>query len=423
MKVTLKPGINTIYGESGVGKTSLCHRIASSLPNIKSRNFVLSRITPVQTAMLVMQDPDDQIVAPTVYRELAFNLENEGWESDRIDKQIDKMVELFNLRWNLQRHPSTLSGGERELLNIASAFSVSPDLLVIDDGMAFLSDSKRKMTVKILKEYCQKRGAIVLWATSETADLRHSIQAWELHLDRLTEKVRNGERIPGKWEGAPGKMLFEMDGFSFRYEEMNTLFANQDLTAGPFRALALLGDNGSGKSTLGYLLMGMIKPGKGGVRVVFEDGRKPKMGFLPQNPERTFGGRTLQEVLDDLILSEFYHRGNEPLLMKVLQEFQISWDLVRQDPIHALELSVIRVSLVVLMCTANYDLVILDEPMFSMGRDQRTELIRFIRQALAHRHLIIMSHSNEIAEAVCDESLHIKDGEISRINLKAGKYA
>ena len=79
---------------------------------------------------MVLQDPDDQIVAPTLFRELAFNFENLGMESKEINQAISRTVDRSDLQFDLNRHPANLSGGEKELVNLATALSTNPKLLI-----------------------------------------------------------------------------------------------------------------------------------------------------------------------------------------------------------------------------------------------------------------------------------------------------
>ena len=122
-KVQLTRGIHIIYGESGVGKSSLARRMASFSHESDQSNYFLSRISGYDSPMIIAQDPDSQIIAPTVARELAFNLENAGWPTEKIQHRIQIMVEKFDFTFDLERHPSTLSGGEREILNLTSALA------------------------------------------------------------------------------------------------------------------------------------------------------------------------------------------------------------------------------------------------------------------------------------------------------------
>lgn len=421
--ITLKSGIHLIYGESGVGKSHFCRCFVSSRDFCEEKTFVLSNISPVKRPMLVTQNPDDQIVAPTIYRELAFNLENLGWNPESIAAKVENIVSTFNLACDLERHPNTLSGGEKELLNLATALSSSPDLMVIDDGLAFLSDSNKKMAVEFLEEYCNKEKAVVLWITSNVSDFKYSEKTWELWLNRLTPEIKDSEPLMNEYLLSPGNMLLEIRELVFGFEERKPLFVDQNLTAGPFRSLALLGENGSGKSTLGHLLVGIVEPLNGEVFLTFKDGRNPKVGFLLQTPERILGGQTFSELLDELIRNKLFQKEKKSRLKSALRDFQISWELICQRPIYRLRLSIVRIALVVIMFLANYDIVILDEPMFSLGESQKRKLIYFIRKFMSRKHLLFISHSELIAKEVCDLALNIKNGRIVKRQIKRGMYA
>lgn len=372
----------------------------------------------MKNPMLVMQDPDNQIVAPTVHGELAFNMENRGWDSDRIVSGVRRIREIVGLPWDGDRHPNTLSGGEREMLNVATALSVRPDVLVIDDAMAFLSDANKKRVVEILKEHCRKEGAAVLWFTSDLSDLKYGSRRWELRLDKLDSEIEESVPLEREYSPAPGRLMLEIDALTFSYDGEELLFRGQTVTVGPFRSLAMLGENGSGKSTLGYLMVGLLRAVEGRVTLSFENGRPARVGFLPQTPERLFGGRTFSELLTVLIRNDLFEEHNTVKFEKRLKEFQISWDLICQELIHREKISIVRVVLVLMMLWAEYDVVILDEPTFSLGENQKGKLIVLMHESMSSKHLILISHSEGIARRVCQEALTIQDGVINRTPLR-----
>ena len=414
--VTFKPGIHIIYGESGVGKTDLCRSLVFSQKLPGKRSFVLDQLSPNQRRILVFQDPDNQIVAPTIYRELAFNLENMGWTSKQISTEIEKIVSKYNLNWDLDRHPNTLSGGEKEILNLVTSISVYPDVLVLDDSLGFLSDRNKRNVIDILKDYCKKKNAIVVWTTSDISDIQYDESPMELRLDQFTSNIEIVRLITNDVSFLPGKILLEFKQFSFFYEKTNPVFFDQNLILGPFRSLAILGENGSGKTTIGHLLVDLLKTSGGGISLFFEDGTIPKSGFLPQTPERFFSGFTFSEIVEELIRNELFQKQEEPELRRSLGNFDISWDLIFDKPIHTLRISVTRVVLIVIIFLADYDMVILDEPMFSLGEKQKKKLKGFIRHFIQRKHLILISHSPSAPEELCDLTLHIKDGQIIKLD-------
>lgn len=418
LKITFEHGIHVIYGESGIGKSLLCRCIVSSGDVPGKKTFTLTRVSLPANPVLVMQNPDDQIVAPTICRDLAFNLENLGWDSERIARNMKRTVERFRFSWDLERHPGTLSGGERELLNFATALSVDPDVIAIDDSMAFLSDSNKRAVLDILNDYCQRSGAVILWITSSVEDLRLGTTAWELCLNKMTQQVDNYRDSDRYYPVGVGRVVLAINNLSFSYDGSRQLFERQNLTVGPFRSLAILGENGSGKSTLGHLLTRMVDARPGTVDLTFEDGKQPRIGFLPQTPERILGGRTFQEILQELIQNGLFKEGNKSLLKDRLRDFQVSWDLVSGRPTHVEKLSIVRVVMVVIMFLAEYDVVILDEPTFSLGANQKRKLMEFFHSFMRKKHLVIISHSAGIANAICDHGVAIRNGEIFETQLE-----
>ncbi|MEE9166223.1 MAG: ATP-binding cassette domain-containing protein [Candidatus Neomarinimicrobiota bacterium] len=418
-RIALRPGIHLIYGESGVGKSRLCREIFSVSDPAEMGTFLLERPTLMQNPMLVMQDPDDQIVSPTVLRELAFNMENEGWDSRHIGSEVRRIANTFDFPWGGDRHPNSLSGGEKELLNLATALSVRPDLLVIDDGLAFLSQRNKEKVAEILNAHCRNENAVVLWFTSDVRDLKNATSYWELRLDRLISGIVDSSPLNTDYSPPRGKLVMEIDRLSFRYDGAPSLFSDQTIRIGPFRSLAVLGENGCGKSTLGNLIAGMESPLRGHVTLSAGDGRRPQKGLLPQLPERLFGGRTFDEVLEELTQGGLFEPGKKKLFRHVLREFQISWEILRHKQIHREKISVVRVALVVLMLLANYDLVVLDEPTFSLGENQKAKLIEFIRGCMTRKHLVLISHSKRIARALCNEAVCIEDGVIKKMTLRS----
>ena len=416
--VHLRPEIHVVYGESGVGKSALCRRLAS--PKIVSdrHNFRLSRISGYSSVMMVFQEPDAQIVSPTVGRELAFNMENSGWASSAIHERINEVVSMFDFPFEKDRSPATLSGGEREMLNLATALSASPDLLLIDDGMSFLSRGMKRRCVDLLRDWAERRDAVVLWFTSDADDLGASESRWLLSLESLRRIDEPLDKTYGSVKRIAGDMRIRLNGLSFRYPDSHPLFDEFSLEVGPFRSLAILGENGSGKSTLGALLSGVEEPFSGSLDVSL-DGAPPVTVALPQSPERLFGGLTPGELAEMMMSENRAGKGYQQEVSESIATFQIVWERVRDIPFHELSLSEARLVLISMLCQANYDLLILDEPMFSLGMAQRWKLMESLEKTLRLKYLILITHDEKEADALCDVSLRIHEGELSVSSIKS----
>ena len=128
-----------LCGATGSGKSTLLRLLTSRLaPNGESEGEVLldgARICDASPCRIgfVMQRPDEQIVSDRVYSELAFGLENLGLEQSVIARRVAEMASYFGIEDWFDRDVSTLSGGQKQLLNLASIMVMDPDILILDE--------------------------------------------------------------------------------------------------------------------------------------------------------------------------------------------------------------------------------------------------------------------------------------------------
>ncbi len=101
---------------------------------------------------LVFQSPDDQMVATTVEREIAFGLENLGLLSAEIRSRVDEMLQRFQLQAYARRSPHLLSGGEKQRLALASVLVMQPEILILDEVTSLLDPVDRRAVCRLLQE-------------------------------------------------------------------------------------------------------------------------------------------------------------------------------------------------------------------------------------------------------------------------------
>ena len=132
-----------ILGRSGCGKTTLLRHLKSVLAPVGKRSgeiyfcgTPLDKVSVREQASgigYVMQNPDDQIVTDKVWHELAFGLESLGCEQRAIRSRVAEMACYFGIQDWFHRNVCELSGGQKQLLNLASVMAMQPRVLILDE--------------------------------------------------------------------------------------------------------------------------------------------------------------------------------------------------------------------------------------------------------------------------------------------------
>ena len=132
-----------VCGQSGSGKTTLLRHLKTVLtPNGRRSGEILFHGTPLeqvpsreQCAKIgyVMQNPDDQIVTDKVWHELAFGLESLGCDQKTMRARVAEMACYFGIQDWFHRDVANLSGGQKQLLNLASIMAMQPEVLILDE--------------------------------------------------------------------------------------------------------------------------------------------------------------------------------------------------------------------------------------------------------------------------------------------------
>jgi len=141
-------GFCTIFGESGCGKTTLLRHLKTILtPNGERSGEIVFKGRPIGGVSVreqagkigfVMQSPESQIVTDKVWHELAFGLENLGFPQESIRLRTAEAADYFGLSSKFFDDVATLSGGEKQLLNLAAAVALGAEVLILDEPTARL---------------------------------------------------------------------------------------------------------------------------------------------------------------------------------------------------------------------------------------------------------------------------------------------
>ncbi|WAW14790.1 energy-coupling factor transporter ATPase [Peptostreptococcus equinus] len=162
-----------IIGHNGSGKSTLSKNLnAILLPtsgdvkingmNTKNESLLWDIR---QTAGMVFQNPDNQIVATIVEEDVAFGCENLGIESSQIRKRVDDALKSVEMYEHKDRQPHLLSGGQKQRVAIAGIIAMMPACIIFDEATAMLDPSGRKEVMDTIKKLNKEYNITVLHIT------------------------------------------------------------------------------------------------------------------------------------------------------------------------------------------------------------------------------------------------------------------
>ena len=151
-----------LLGKNGSGKSTLIklmfgiEKTLSGNINIFNKSINKEPYEIYKIASLVFQNPDEQIVADTVELEIAFAMENYSISSKDMNKKIDEVLDIVELKNKRKDYIHSLSGGEKQRLCIASSLVLNPKILVLDEPTSMLDSENRNKIIELLKKIHSK---------------------------------------------------------------------------------------------------------------------------------------------------------------------------------------------------------------------------------------------------------------------------
>lgn len=162
-----------ILGHNGSGKSTLAKHMNAILVPTGGTMWVDGRDTkdPAelwnvrQTAGMVFQNPDNQIVATVVEEDVAFGLENNGVPPKEIRMRIDEALEAVGMTKYAKKAPHMLSGGQKQRVAIAGVLAMKPDVIILDESTAMLDPSGRREVMNTVHRLNEEEGISVVIIT------------------------------------------------------------------------------------------------------------------------------------------------------------------------------------------------------------------------------------------------------------------
>lgn len=459
----------TICGKSGCGKSTLLRHLKPILtPHGKTSGEIyfdgksiydLSDREQAENIGFVMQNPDNQIVTDKVWHELVFGLESLGINSAEIRSKAAEMASFFGIQNWFYENVANLSGGQKQILNLASVMVMNPTLLLLDEPSSQLDPISAHDFFTMLERINTELGVTIILSEhnlSEVFPLSDKVVVMEngkITAENTPYKIgeelkqnsmfaalptptkiyyssgnnsgncpitiRDGhkwlekQQINEHFEFKAEKNrintepILELKDVWFRYEKnSDDILKGLSFKVHENEFYAIVGGNGVGKSTALSVISKINKPYRG--KVFIND--DTKVAVMPQNPQSLFLKKSVLEELYDAVFDvEKEKRKNEIEYVIKLCELD---NLLENHPYDLSGGEQQRVALAK-MLLRKPDLLVLDEPTKGLDACFKRKLATILKSLQKNGMTVLMvTHDIEFCAEYADICAMFFDGKI-----------
>lgn len=474
----------TICGKSGCGKSTLLRQIKPTLaPHGKDEGTIyiegkdvaeLSQQEQAEKIGFVFQNPDNQIVTDKVWHELAFGLESLSYSKTEIRTRVSEMASFFGIGDWFYKKVTELSGGQKQLLNLASVMVMQPTILILDEPTSQLDPIAAHDFLETVYKINRELGVTVILTEhrlEEAFPLSDRViimndgkiladdvpsrigealyKTNNCMFDALPTPIRvyyskqNDEACPvtiregRKWlsqmervnsvkseetERTNNSIVLSLSDVWFRYErDMPDVLKGLSVSFYEGELYAIVGSNGSGKTTTLSVMAGLEKQYRGKVT----RDRHKKLVALPQNPQSLFVKKTVELDLYEMLTDKSMSKEEKALQVQAVVDFCELDNFLSRHPYDLSGGEQQRVALAKVLLTKP-DILLLDEPTKGLDAHFKTKLAKMLKKLQKSGVTIIMvSHDIEFCAKYADRCGMFFDGcitsEDTPRNFFAGK--
>lgn len=470
-----------VCGESGCGKTTLLRLSKPELTpagafegKIYYKNTLIDELDKETSALkigFVQQNPDNQIVTDYVWHEMAFGLENMALPTQVIRRRVSEMASFFGMEDWFHKKTCELSGGQKQMLNLASIMAMNPELLILDEPTSMLDPLAARNLLQMIQRINRELGVAVmicehrLEEVFQTADsillMRKGEVLWKdtpeniaAHLQKDPESSRIYYGLPGavrifgelqnqgiypkknnlplsirdaraalrglsvdetyvtrKLENNKKKKyehVISAKEVHFKYKKDGPeILKSLDLTLRRGELLALFGGNGAGKSTLLKNISGLCKPQRGRLKIM----EGMRVAMLPQNPQALFQYDSVwEEFLDSAQYAE-----NDMSLQENARLMAEKLDLSEKLDAHPYDLSggEMQRAAIGKLLLQKAEILLMDEPTKGLDAYLKKTFAKLTEQLKEQGISILMvTHDLDFAASYADRCALLFDGQL-----------
>ena len=463
----------TLCGLSGSGKTTLLRQFKPALtPHGERRGKILfdgRELTSLsqrdQSGRIgfVQQSPDNQIVTDKVWHELAFGLESLGLPQETIRRRVAETASFFGIEQLFETDVAALSGGQKQLLNLASVMAMQPELLLLDEPTAQLDPIAAADFIACLTRVNRELGTTIIITehrlesvlpvsdrvlvlengrlisddtpahTGQNLKRAHSacflslpspMRIWDAaendggecpvtvaqgrHWLKAFAQTHELRQLPEEKLPQAGEAVITLKNCCFRYgRNAPDVLRHLSLEVRRGELLTVMGGNGTGKSTLLSLLNGTNRPYSG--KYI---SHAACCATLPQNPQVLFDGKTVRETLEHAFSGKTRSEEESRRMDEVIRLCGLQSLLSR----HPFDLSggEMQKAALAKLLLLKPDVLLLDEPTKGLDASFKEPLAAILQKLTAKGVAVVMiSHDMEFCARSSHRCVLLFNGELA----------
>lgn len=453
-----------LVGPSGSGKSTLGHCLNGLIPfsykgEIKGSLKIMGQETKEMDIFrlskmvgTVLQDSDGQFIGLTVGEDVAFALENDCVELEKMRETVQKVTDIVDMGELLKSSPFELSGGQKQRVSFAGVMVDDVDILLFDEPLANLDPATGKTAIDLIDRVWRDEDKTVIiiehrledvlyrdvdrvivvsegrivadmspdelmaadilpglgireplyvtamkYAGIKVTPQMHAGRLDTLDIERIREPLLAWNRAQEKKEKSPERpSILQADHISFQYTKKRKILQDISFTIREGEMVSVVGTNGAGKSTLAKVICGFVKEDQGKLYYGGEEmsdwtikERSARIGYVMQNPNQMICKPMIyDEVALGLRIRGVPEEEIEPKVDKALKICGLA--PFKKWPVSALSFGQKKRVTIASVLVLEPQILILDEPTTGQDYHHYTDIMEFLKSLNSQGVTIIM---------------------------------